>query len=287
MSWGLEDVSVRLGPTLALDGVDCTVAPGAVEAVIGPDGAGKSTLARTLVGLVAAERGQVRRPARDRLGYQPEAAGTWRDLTVAENLAFVVASRGRGTDLDARTTELLEVTDLAPAVDRLAGDLSGGMRQKLAVAMAMVARPDLLVLDEPTTGLDPISRADVWRLLARAAGEGAAIVVTTAYLDEAQRADHVVVLDHGRVLVAGTAREITASFPGRLVATDGRDPRRPSWRRGRTWRTWDRESVDPAPRTADPGVGTADPLADREPTLEPDLDDVVMAAAIARREDGS
>ncbi|MBY5161874.1 ABC transporter ATP-binding protein [Nitriliruptoria bacterium AS10] len=268
----MDGVQVRFGDTIALDGVDCTVAPGRVEAVIGPDGAGKSTLARVLVGLVPVDGGRVRRPGRARLGYQPESAGTWRDLTVAENLAFVAASRGRGADLDGRTRELVAVTDLAEVTDRLAGDLSGGMRQKLAVAMAMLPRPDLLVLDEPTTGLDPISRADVWRLLARAAGEGAAIVVTTAYLDEAQRADHVVVLDHGRVLVTGTAREITSSFPGRLVSTDRRDPRRPSWRRGRGWRTWDRDT----------STG-----ARPEHELEPDLDDVVMAAAIARREAGS
>lgn len=272
MSARLAGVTVRLGTVTALDDVDLAVAPGRIEAVIGPDGAGKSTLARLLVGLVAATSGSVQRPPRSRLGYQPESAGTWRDLSVAENLAFVARSHGRDPSgaTQRRITDLLAVTALTGAVDRLAGDLSGGMRQKLAVAMAMLPHPDLLVLDEPTTGLDPVSRADVWRLLARAAGEGAAIVATTAYLDEAQRADHVTVLDHGRVLVSGRAEEIRASFPGRLVAGESRDAHHPSWRRGRSWRTWLDDDAEDA--------------GDR-PLLEPDLEDVVMAASLARRDE--
>ncbi len=279
MNWGLDGVTVAFGDRTALDDVTCTVEPGRVEVVIGPDGAGKTTLARVLVGLVAAAAGRVSRPGPRALGYQPESAGTWRDLSVSENLAFVAASRGGGDGLASRTADLLAVTGLDGAGDRLAGELSGGMRQKLAVAMAMLPRPDLLVLDEPTTGLDPVSRADLWRLLARAAGEGAAILATTAYLDEAQRADHVVVLDSGAVLVSGTAEEIRSSFPGRLVAGDHRAETRPSWRRGRQWRTWVREPGD------DPGdPGGVDVDDDRHSRrLEPDLEDVVMAAAIRRR----
>ncbi len=273
MTFGLEGVTVRFHDRIALDHVDCRVEAGRVGAVIGPDGAGKTTLARVLVGLVRADTGQVLRPGRRLLGYQPESAGTWRDLTVAENFAFVARTRGRGDDLDARIDDLVESTGLGAATDRLAGDLSGGMRQKLAVAMAMLPRPDLVVLDEPTTGLDPVSRADVWRLLSRAAGEGAAIVVTTAYLDEAERADHVVVLDGGRVLVHGTAEAIRASFPGRLVAGDHAHEVHPSWRRGRAWRTWVRPTAAP---DGDAGPDGRD--------LEPDLEDVVMAAAIRRRE---
>jgi len=276
VSTRLAGVTVRLGSVTALDDVDLAVRPGRIEAVIGPDAAGKSTLARVLVGLVAATSGTVDSPPRSRLGYQPESAGTWRDLSVGENLDFVARSHGRDPSgqMARRIDDLLAVTALGGAVDRLAGDLSGGMRQKLAIAMAMLPQPDLLVLDEPTTGLDPVSRADVWRLLARAAGEGAAIVATTAYLDEAQRADHVTVLDHGRVLVAGRAEDIRASFPGRLVAGTARDPDHPSWRRGRSWRTWLDADVPDVPDEAD----------DR-PVLEPDLEDVVMAASLRRRDE--
>jgi ABC-2 type transport system ATP-binding protein len=163
---------------------------------------------------------------------------------------------------------LLEVTGLGPAADRLAGDLSGGMRQKLAVAMAMLPRPELTVLDEPTTGLDPMSRAEVWRLLARAAGEGTAVLATTSYLNEAERASHVVVLDNGRVLAAGTAESIRASFRGVLGLVGSRPEGAPAWRRGNQWRVWARDGLLPSEARAVP----------------PDLEDVVTAAAYARRE---
>ena len=275
MRWGLHDVTVAFDGIVALDGVALDVEGGSILAVIGPDGAGKTTLARAQVGLLRVDGGRVVAPPRARIGYKPEASGAWSDLTVAENLAFVATTHHLGDEADARIAMLLDVTGLADARHRLAANLSGGMHQKLAVAMAMVARPQLLVLDEPTTGLDPISRVDVWRLLARAAQEGAAIVVTTTYLDEAQRADDVVVLDGGHVLLHGTARDLQASFPGRLVAGHARDPQHPSWRRGRDWRTW-----------LPPAVGDDLPHGALPPgrRLEPDMEDVVMAAAITRRE---
>jgi ABC-2 type transport system ATP-binding protein len=277
MRWGLRDVTVSFGGAVALDAVDTGVEGGSILAVIGPDGAGKTTLARAQVGLVPVERGRVVAPPRASIGYKPENSGAWSDLTVGENLEFVATTHHLGDDAEDRIAMLLDVTGLAGARNRLAANLSGGMHQKLAVAMAMVARPRLLVLDEPTTGLDPISRVDVWRLLARAAREGAAIVVTTTYLDEAQRADDVVVLDRGSVLLHGTARDLQASFPGHLVATHTRDPHHPSWRRGRTWRTWLREGTGDDVTGDSPSRGRA---------LEPDMEDVVMAAALTRSERG-
>ncbi len=276
MTFGLQGVTVRFGDTTALDDVDCAVEAGEILAVVGPDGAGKTTLARVLVGLVQPQAGVVTAPDRQSLGYQAESSGSWTELTVAENLDFVAQAHGMARDARERIAHLLDITALEDARERLAGDLSGGMRQKLAVAMAMLASPTLLVLDEPTTGLDPVSRGDVWRLLARAARDGAAIVVTTAYLDEGQRADDVIVLDEGSILVRGTAREIEGSFPGVLVATPTRDPERPSWRRGRTWRTWIR------PADGDADEATRSPTS--EPRLQPDLEDVAMAAAWTRRE---
>lgn len=264
--FGLEDVGVAFGGASALDDVSLEVKPGEVTALIGGDGAGKTTAARVLVGLITPDRGTVRRPPRDLLGYQPEAAGTWAELTVGENLEFVaLAHRTRD---HRRRDELLEVTGLTLAVDRPAAKLSGGMRQKLAVVMAMLARPALMVLDEPTTGLDPNSRAELWRLLVRSAAEGAAVLVTTSYLDEAGRAGQVVVLDEGQVVAAGTATAIRESFPGSVSVADTRPPSGQAWRRGRTWRIWSPDGSTPE---------GARPVA-------PDLEDVVTAAALSRQE---
>jgi ABC-2 type transport system ATP-binding protein len=265
MTFGLTGVTVEIGGKTAIEAVDLEVEPGAITAVIGADGAGKTTTSRTLVGLLSPTAGTVSRPNRAAIGYQPEAAGTWRDLTVSENLSFVARAHGLAA-ASARYRELLDVTRLGPAADRLAGELSGGMRQKLAVAMAMLPRPELTVLDEPTTGLDPMSRAEVWRLLARAAGEGTAVLATTSYLNEAERASHVVVLDAGKVLVAGTAPSIRASFRGLLGVTTIRPGEAPAWRRGNQWRVWAPDG--PLPPDARPA--------------EPDLEDVVTAAALTR-----
>jgi ABC-2 type transport system ATP-binding protein len=265
MSYGLESVTVEYEGLAALDSVDLVIEEGAITALIGADGAGKSTAARTLVGLAAPTAGTVRRPAWNAIGYQPEAAGTWRDLTVSENLSFVAAAYGLPSRSD-RYRHLLQVTGLSEVPDRVAGALSGGMRQKLAVAMAMLPRPELTVLDEATTGLDPVSRSEVWRLLGRAAGEGTAVLATTTYLDEAERASHVVVLDGGRVLASGTASSIRASFRGALGAARTRPEGFSSWRRGNVWRVWSPDGDLPT------GVSP----------IEPDLEDVVTAAATAR-----
>ncbi len=265
MSFGLESATVVIGGEVALEGVDVVVEPGRVTAVIGADGAGKTTTSRTLVGLVAASAGRVTRPDDDSIAYQPESAGTWADLTVAENLAFVAAVNRVPASND-RSHDLIAVTGLEAATDRLAGALSGGMRQKLAVAMAMLARPRLTVLDEPTTGLDPLSRAEVWRLIAQAAGEGSAVLVTTTYLEEAERASHVVVLDEGRVLTSGTAASIRASFPGAVGLMSSRPDGLPAWRRGNRWRVWSRSGQ----------------LPDSAFAVDPDLEDVVTAAALSK-----
>ena len=153
------------------------------------------------------------------------------------------------------------------ARDRLAGHLSGGMRQKLGVIAAMLTGPALLVLDEPTTGVDPVSRADLWSLIARAAAEGAAVVIATSYLDEAERAAHVLVLDAGRQIAAGTPDQIVAAMPGRLRVSEGPPPEadRPrAWRRAGRWRVW-----EPA--------GSAG-----SPPVRPDLQDAVTVAILGR-----
>jgi ABC-2 type transport system ATP-binding protein len=268
--WGTDAVSVAYGKVLALDRVTFRAVPGQVSAVVGGDGAGRTTLLRCLAGALAASAGEIRRPAANRIGYLPAGSGTYPDLTVAENLAFRAAVYG--VHAAGRSAEYLERAGLGTARDRLAGQLSGGMRQKLAVIAAMLHQPELLVLDEPTTGVDPVSRSGLWWLIARAAAEGCAIVLATTYLDEAERCASVLVLDAGTALASGTPEEIVAAMPGSLraaaVKPAGEAAAR-SWRRAGRWRIW---NPDPGGPDADGGV------------ITPDLQDAVTVAAISRQQ---
>jgi ABC-2 type transport system ATP-binding protein len=260
--WGLSDVTVDLGGARpALDAVDLPIARGTVTAVVGGDGAGKSTVVRALTGRVVAAAGEVRVPPAHHVGAVLHASGVYGDLTVDENLAFVADAYGVPPDQRPdRLAALVGRAGLDGARDRLAAHLSGGMRQKLTVICAMVPAPELVVLDEPTTGVDPVSRAELWRLLAGAAAHGTAIVMTTTYLDEAERAGHLLVLDRGRTVVTGAPPDVVGGHRGAtLVVTDHRVDAS-SWRHGRRWRTW---------------CATPPPGADR-PT--PTLEDVVIRA---------
>ncbi len=268
MSFGIRGASVHFGDVVALDDVTVAMPEGSLVAVVGGDGAGKSTLLRALVREVALDAGTVDTPPKDRQGYMPEVSGSWASLTVKENLDFVGGIYGlRGSELVARRTALIERAGLTQATDRLASKLSGGMRRKLGFCMAMVHSPALLVLDEPSTGVDPVSRVELWRLVAEAAAGGAAVIVSTTYLDEAERASHLVALDEGRVLVQGSYDDVRLGFRG--VVTESGEPVRPewSWRRGRS-----RHEFWP---DADPPAGLA--------IVEPDLEDIVIALSLARR----
>jgi ABC-2 type transport system ATP-binding protein len=311
--WGTEEACVRYGDKLALDHVTFRAMPGRVSAVVGGDGAGRTTLLRCLAGALAVTSGQVRLPPPLRIGYLPAGSGTYPDLSVDENLAFrATAYRVPANVARERSAEFLERAGLSGARDRLAGRLSGGMRQKLGVIASMLHQPDLLVLDEPTTGVDPVSRADLWWLIARAAADGAAVVFATSYLDEAERALDVLALDAGRELASGTPEEIIAAMPGTLRVSDARpegDARRRAWRRGGRWRIWEPPArpSQPARHIADlrhqnPGETDVimtqaheEPGALREPerpggeaaggagrAVAPDLQDAVTVAILAR-----
>ena len=201
------------------------------------------------------------------MGYVPATAGLYTDLTVEENLAFSGGAYGVvGSELAQRSTELLERIGLANARTRLGGQLSGGMRRKLAVAMALLHRPALLVLDEPTTGVDPVSRSELWRLISTAAAGGTAVVATTTYVDEAHRASTVTLLEQGRSISTGAPSEIVAAVAGKLgVVRSTAQPQGLSWRWGTSWRVW--SPTDVLPEGAEP--------------LQPGFEDAVIIACLA------
>lgn len=269
MSFWVRSATVRHGDGVALDDVSVTVDAGSVVVVVGGDGAGKTTLLRALVGELVLESGSVLAPAPERIGYLTAAAGSWPALTVRQNMDFVGGIYGlSGERLAARREALLSRAGLTEAGDRLASQLSGGMRRKLGFCMAMQHEPELLVLDEPTTGVDPVSRIDLWRLVSEAAAEGAAVLMSTTYLDEAERAGSLLVLDGGRTLAEGSLADVRATLVGSITVGDRPIRSEWAWRRGRRFHEcW---------------LGDERPPADAD-TIEPDLEDVVVALSLHRR----
>jgi ABC-2 type transport system ATP-binding protein len=237
MTWGVTHLTVRFGDTIALDDVSLRAEPGAITAVVGGDGAGKSTLLRALAGIALDHDGRIDIPPPGRIGYVPPDGGVFRDLTVDENMEFIAGAFGL-SDWRDRAAVLLGKSDIARFGDRLGGNLSGGQRRKLAGSMAMLPQPDLLVLDEVTTGVDPVSRMDLWRLVTAAAAGGTAVVLATSYLDEAERAVTALLLHRGRAIAAGTPADIIRATPGSIEETATPSDRARAWRHGRTWRQW-------------------------------------------------
>ncbi len=206
-------VSRRFGDFTAVDGVDLALGPGEVVGLLGANGAGKTTLIRMLLGLLPASAGQVRlfggppsRQARRRLGYVPQGLGLYDDLTPVENLAFSAAVFGAG-QRGGRSVPPPEAVRQYGRV--LVGDLPLGVQRRVAFAAALQHHPDLLILDEPTSGVDPLARARLWETIAGAAAAGAGVLVTTHYLDEAEECGRLVIMADGRVVAQGTAAEIT------------------------------------------------------------------------------
>lgn len=239
MTYGATGVTVRFDDVTALDNVTVRAEPGRVSAIVGGDGAGKTTLLRTLVGRLRPDDGIIDAPPSTRIGYQPSAGGSWPDLTVAENLAFVGGMYGlTAGELRERSDTLLERAGLADARDRLSSRLSGGMRTKLGFCLAMVHDPELLVLDEPSTGVDPVSRVELWRLLSETAAAGTAVLMATTYMEEGERSSHVTVLEKGRVLLAGPPADVVAASPGVVCTTATPTRARFSWRHADGFREW-------------------------------------------------
>lgn len=219
---GIEVAGIRkkLGRTQALDGLTLDLEPGLLHGLIGPDGAGKTTTLRTLIGLLKPDAGTVRfhrggqavefATIRPGMAYMPQRQSLYADLSIGEHLDFFRDLYRLGAEVYARRREeLLGITRLDKFVDRPAGQLSGGMYKKLGLMCALLQSPNLVLLDEPTNGVDPISRREFWDLLYRIAGDGeTTVVVSTAYMDEAERCARVHLVDRGRALAAGEPRAV-------------------------------------------------------------------------------
>ena len=221
----------------AIDRLTARIDPGRVTGLVGPDGAGKTTLMRLFAGLLLPTEGTVTvcgadtrnglTAIRSAVSYMPQRFGLYEDLTVRENLDLYADLRGVvGAERDRAYDRLLAFTGLAPFTRRLAGKLSGGMKQKLGLACALIRPPRLLLLDEPSVGVDPISRRELWRMVYDLVGQGIGVVWSTAYLDEAERCAAVVLLGAGKVLYQGPPGELTARAEGRTFLVRGADHRR-------------------------------------------------------------
>ena len=217
---------------VALDGLDFCLPEGRLTALVGPDGAGKTTLMRLLCGLMMKTSGRLTVVGRDvaqepervqqELSYMPQKFGLYEDLTVLENMTLYADLHGIDDRIrPERFLHLLEMTGLADFSGRLAGKLSGGMKQKLGLACTLVRSPRLLLLDEPTVGVDPLSRRDLWAILERLVQEeNLSVFVSTAYMDEAERCEQVYVINHGRFLASGTPAELEVLAAGRCFEAD-------------------------------------------------------------------
>ncbi|MFN0104865.1 MAG: ATP-binding cassette domain-containing protein [Bryobacteraceae bacterium] len=226
----------RFGPLVAVDALDLSIPKGQIFGLVGPDGAGKTTTLRLLTGLLDADGGKAlvagfdvsEKPdaVRDRIGYMAQKFGLYGDLTVEENMDFYADLFGVApAELEPLKLKLLGMTRMAPFRERPAAKLSGGMKQKLALMCTLLHKPEILLLDEPTNGVDPVSRRDFWTILEELVRDGMTLLVTTAYLDEAERCHRVALMHEGRLIRMGTPAELKAQMPGDCYEVTGADLR--------------------------------------------------------------
>ena len=290
-----DRVTKRFGATLAVENLSFDVQRGEMFGLIGPDGAGKTTSIRLLCGLLHVDAGSIRvldldpvrqhRQITARVGYLSQRFSLYGDLSVDENIAFFAEIHGV-SNYAARRDRLLELTQLLPFRARLADQLSGGMKQKLALACTLVHEPDVILLDEPTTGVDPVSRREFWKLLSQFLAAGITIVMSTPYLDEAERCSRVALLDSGHLLALDTPGALRASLPGTLfeiVAPDLQAAERQLQHAGFAVQVFgDRLHVWTVPNSAHDEASLAHATAASLPTahvraIAPSLEDVYIA----------
>jgi len=234
----VHDVSKNFGSLNAVSAVTFEIKAGTINGLVGSDGAGKTTLLRMIATMVRPTSGNIlvdgqdvvtqKSRVKEVIGYMPQRFGLYQDLTVAENLDFFMDIYGiTGAERSRRREDYLGFSNLMPFVDRKAGDLSGGMKQKLGLACVLVHQPKALILDEPTNGVDPVSRQEFWDILAEMKRNGMTILVSTAYLDEGEKCDQLILMHNARILAMATPREIQAGFSDleeamihRIQATD-------------------------------------------------------------------
>jgi len=232
-----ESLTKSFGNLTAVDALTLSVAEGEIFGLVGPDGAGKTTTMRLLAAIMDPTSGNAwvaghhtvreARAVSNDIGYMSQRFGLYPDLTVAENIAFYadiygVPHRGRAEKVE----RLLAFSNLTPFRKRLAGNLSGGMKQKLGLACALIHTPKVLFLDEPTNGVDPSSRRDFWRILYQLLRERVTIFVSTAYLDEAERANRIALMHHGKLLAVGAPHEVKRLMRGSILEVRASEPRR-------------------------------------------------------------
>ena len=227
---------LRVGRVYAVDGVDLDIHAGEIYGLVGSDGAGKTTTLRLLVGALKMDAGQASiagfdihkqiEQARSQVGYLSKRFSLYEDLTVLENIRFFAEVRGvKDSEWQPRCMQLLEFVGLADFKDRYAGQLSGGMKQKLGLASALVTRPRVMLLDEPTTGVDPITRQDFWQLIIQLAasgeGGGVCVLISTPYMDEAVRCHRIGFMSRGKIIVEGSAGQLRALLQDRILELRG------------------------------------------------------------------
>jgi ABC-type multidrug transport system ATPase subunit len=232
----LRGLTRAFGDLRAVDGLSLDVAPGELFGLVGPDGAGKTTTLRMLAGVLRPTSGDALvggisvaadpEGVKHRIAYMSQRFGLYTDLTVRENINFYAdLYQVPRADRPARLQRLYRFSNLGDFEDRLAGKLSGGMKQKLSLCCALIHQPEILLLDEPTFGVDPISRRDLWLILHEMVGQGVTVFVSTAYMDEAERCDHVALLDRGRIVALDTPQALQHGLGGEMVALRPSDPR--------------------------------------------------------------
>lgn len=299
----------RFGEVRAVDGLSFDVHGGEIFGLVGPDGAGKTTTLRMLAGVLTLDGGSAsvagydvgRDPegAKHQLSYMPQRFGLYEDLTVDENIRFYGDLFGvRKAQRERRAAELLAAAGLAEFRERLAGKLSGGMKQKLGLICALIHTPRVVLLDEPTNGVDPVSRRDFWAILYSLVGEGVAILTSTSYLDEAERCHRVGLIHQGRMLFCDTPAELKKRFPGAVLAL--RSPEaaqavrelrgapgvRSSLLVGDGVHVYVDRAAERAPQLR-ASLGAAGIVVDSLESIEPSIEDLFVSAVEARPAQGA